>query len=160
MERPAFPAEGLTVDPQPLPPAQGQCIICGHSNHLGVRLRFHRLLAPHGAAVGVCADTTVPGHLQGFDGLVHGGIICALLDDAMWWAVYARHGVITVTGDMQLRFRQPIPITSHLRLEGIATDGRRIYGAAGRILDVSGTVLAEASARFVHSASLTIQFGA
>jgi uncharacterized protein (TIGR00369 family) len=112
-----------------------------------------------GMTVGVRAETAVPEHLQGFDGLLHGGVICALLDDAMWWAVHAKYGVITVTADMQLRFRRPIPITSVLRLEGIAGDARRIYAAAGRIVDPSGTILAEAAGRFVPNPALTIRFG-
>jgi acyl-coenzyme A thioesterase PaaI-like protein len=147
------------VDPDPLPAATGHCLICGQANHLGVRLRFHRLIGPDGTVIGVRAEATVPEHLQGFDGLLHGGVICALLDDAMWWAVHARYGVITVTADMQLRFRRPIPIASALRLEGIAGDARRIYAAAGRIVDQSGAVLAEAAGRFVPSPALTISFG-
>jgi acyl-coenzyme A thioesterase PaaI-like protein len=154
-----FPIAGLTADPDPLPASIGQCLICGQANPLGVRLRFHRLIGGDGAVVGVRAETAVPEHLQGFDGLLHGGIICALLDDAMWWAVHAKYGVITVTADMQLRFRRPIPITTLLRLEGVAGDARRIYAAAGRILDASGTTLAEASGRFVPSPALTIRFG-
>ncbi len=159
VETAVFPNDALSADADPLPPSEGHCLVCGQANTLGIRLRFHRLRDLDGRPVGVRSETAVPAHLQGFDGLLHGGVIAALLDDAMWWAVYARHGVITVTADMQLRFRRPIPITMQLRLEGIAAERRRIYAAAGRILDPEGQVLAEASARFVASPDLTIRFG-
>ena len=149
MERLEFPISGLKLDSEPLPPFLGQCMICGQANEQGVRLRFHRLVDPDGTMVGVGAESTVPDHFQGFDGLLHGGGICAFLDDAMWWAVYTTHRVVTVTADLELRFRQPIPISSSLRVEGITGPGRRIYPAASRLLDPAGRVLAEASGRFV-----------
>lgn len=147
-----FPPHDLILDPEPLPPTLGNCLVCGQSNRYGIRLRFHRLLGPDGTPVGVGALSGVPAYFQGFDDVVHGGAICALLDDAMWWAVFAAHGVVTVTADLQLRFRAPIPISSVLRIEGVAGPGRRIYGAASRLLDGDGRVLAEATGRFVTTA--------
>jgi hypothetical protein len=149
METPMFPAGNLTLDPNPLPPALGNCLVCGQGNPHGLRLRFHRLIAPDGTAIGVGADSTVPAYFQGFDDLLHGGVICAMLDDAMWWAVYVAHKAITVTADMQLRYREPVSTGSALRIEGIVGAGRRIYPAAARMLDASGRVVAEATARFV-----------
>ncbi len=149
METLTFPSGNLILEPDPLPPALGNCLICGQGNPHGLRLRFHRLIGPDGSVLGVGADSTVPAHFQGFDDLLHGGVICALLDDAMWWAVYAAHRAITVTADLQLRFRQPVATGSRLRVEGIAGRGRRIYPAAGRLRDASGEVVAEATARFV-----------
>ncbi len=148
METPTFPSGELTLDPDPLPPALGNCLICGQGNPHGLRLRFHRLIAPDRGVIGVGAETTVPQYFQGFDDVLHGGVICAMLDDAMWWAVYTRHKAVTVTADMQLRFRQPVATGSALRVEGIVGEGRRIYAAAARLRDASGQVVAEATARF------------
>jgi len=149
METPTFPPGDLTLEPAPLPPALGNCLICGQGNPHGLRLRFHRLIGPDGTGVGVGAESTATAPFEGFDGLLHGGIISALLDDAMWWAVYTAYRAITVTADLQLRFLQPIATGSALRIEGIVGRGRRIYPAASRILDPSGRILAEATGRFV-----------
>ena len=59
-----------------LPEANG-CFICGPSNPIGLRLRFHE------EGAGVAAEF-VPGDLHiGWEGLIHGGLIAAVLDDAM-----------------------------------------------------------------------------
>jgi acyl-coenzyme A thioesterase PaaI-like protein len=63
--------------------------------------------------------------------------------------VYTVHKAITVTADMQLRFREPAYTGRALRVEGIVGPGRRIYPAAARLRDASGRVVAEATARFV-----------
>jgi acyl-coenzyme A thioesterase PaaI-like protein len=81
--------------------------------------------------------------------MLHGGVICAMLDDAMWWAVYAAYKAITVTAEIQLRYREPVSTGSAVRIEGIVGPGRRLYPAAARMIDASGRVAAEAAARFV-----------
>jgi hypothetical protein len=144
-----FPKEDLILEADPLPPALGGCMVCGQANPHGIHLRFRRLRRADGTVVGVGAECTPPPHFQGFDEVLHGGAITALLDDAMWWAVYSVHESVTVTADMRLRFRRPIPMNTALRVEGVTAPGRRLYQTAGRLSDMEGNVLALAWARFV-----------
>jgi acyl-coenzyme A thioesterase PaaI-like protein len=53
--------------------------------------------------------------LQGYEGILHGGVIAALLDAAMTHCLF-HHGVQGVTGDLRVRFVQPVPCYATLDL--------------------------------------------
>jgi hypothetical protein len=72
--------ERATVDPPIITRSDHACFGCGDDNAIGLRLRF----APSGEGV---KASFVPGvDHQGFHHVVHGGIISAVLDEAMAWA--------------------------------------------------------------------------
>ena len=75
---------------------------------------------------GVRATVTVPAHFQGFDGIAHGGTVAAILDDAMWWAVYRTRGCATMTTEMKVRYHNPVPVGEPLvtRAELVTHRGR------------------------------------
>jgi uncharacterized protein (TIGR00369 family) len=75
-------------------------------------LRFRR------AAQGCVAECTVPDRLCGFDGLVHGGIIATLLDEAAAWAVIAHLGRLGLTREMTTRYLRPVPTNTEILLKG------------------------------------------
>jgi uncharacterized protein (TIGR00369 family) len=90
-------------------------------------------------------------HHQGYDGLLHGGVVTALLDEAMGWAIF-HQGIWGVTAKINVTFRQPVPIGEELRIVGeIARDRGRLietHGSVERARD--GTMLAEADATFLR----------
>lgn len=45
--------------------------------------------------------------LQGYEGILHGGVISALLDSAMTHCLF-HHGVRAVTVELRVRFLQPV----------------------------------------------------
>lgn len=119
------------------------CFGCGESNPIGLKLVFYR----DGDAV-EARFTPRPEH-EGYAGLVHGGIISALLDEAMSWSVIAR-GKLAVTAQMSLRFRRPVAVGMPLRVRGwVEHDRGRITEARGELLGLDGAVLAQASGTFV-----------
>ncbi len=86
---------------------------------------------------------------QGAPGLVHGGIVGAALDEACGLlATWYRFP--TVTARIAIRFRQPVPINTPLRILSrvTSTRGRRIEIAAE--LQEGGDVLAGAEGAFLH----------
>lgn len=120
------------------------CFGCGEQNPIGLKLAFFR----DGEAV-EAEFTPRPEH-EGYAGLVHGGIISALLDEAMSWAVIAT-GRLAVTAQMSLRFRRPVEVGTPVRVRGRVIEERgRIVEARGELVDGDGTVLAEASGTFVR----------
>lgn len=121
------------------------CVVCGAENPVGLKVRF----AP--AEGGVSALVRAQQHFQGFTGVLHGGLVCALMDDAMWWAIYATHGAVTMTAEITVRYKAPVPVDANLtvRAEVAAVRGKRLFLTAGRILDPGGQVLAEASGKFM-----------
>lgn len=119
------------------------CIVCGRENPAGLGVSYH-------AAGGRSrAEVTPPGRFQGFDGTLHGGIITGLLDDAMWYAAYSA-GMFTMTAELTVRFKKPVPVEQPLRLEGRLVSRRgRLAEMAAELRDGAGEVLAEASAKFL-----------
>ena len=46
----------------------------------------------------------------GFEGVVHGGLLAAIADETMAWAIEREHGKWAYTGELRLRFLRPVPI--------------------------------------------------
>lgn len=126
------------------------CFGCGAANPQGLHLRF----TPE--AGGVRATfTPLPVH-QGYEQVVHGGILSTLLDEAMAWAVAAA-GVWAVTGEMQVRFRRPLHVGEAISVHGEVTDIRtRAILAAGQLVrEADRQVIATATALFVRVPAAT-----
>lgn len=87
---------------------------------------------------------------QGWQGIAHGGIAMALLDEAMAHAAAAA-GHRGVTASMQLRFRRPVPLGRALLVEGRVNWIRRnVLGLTARVSDRDdGRLLLEAEGSFV-----------
>ena len=88
------------------------------------------------------------GH-QGGPGIVHGGLVAALLDEACgllatWYRFPA------VTARIFVRYRQPVPINTELLVRAVveSSRGRRIR-VTGALVDGDES-LAEARAAFIH----------
>jgi uncharacterized protein (TIGR00369 family) len=119
------------------------CFVCGPQNPLGLRLTFRA----EGEEV---QAVFVPGpHHVGYDGVVHGGILAAVLDDAMA-NLYFLRGEEALTTRMEVRFRregrpgEPLSITAR-------EVGRRGQFAKARAVatNTRGEVVAEAEGTFL-----------
>lgn len=123
------------------------CFGCGRLNHAGLQLRFQ----DDPAGNGVQAAFTPAPRVEGYTGMVHGGIITTVLDEVMAWSLY-RHGIWAVTGELTTRYRQPIRIGQRTFAIGtILRDRGRALELRGEIRDESSrTLLADATARFIR----------
>jgi acyl-coenzyme A thioesterase PaaI-like protein len=118
-----------------------KCFVCGVENLNGLQINFYEVESGK-----VTAGVTVPNHFQGYPGIVHGGIIAAMLDEV------AGRTVIEidpprwmVTAKLSVRYRKPVPVGKPLKLFGyLKEDTGLMVKAVGEIQDESGTVLAEA----------------
>ncbi|HET8568568.1 MAG TPA: PaaI family thioesterase, partial [Candidatus Limnocylindria bacterium] len=99
----------------------------------------------------ITARHTVTRAHQSYDGTVHGGIITALLDEVMGWAVFIK-GDWGVTARMSVTFRAPVPLGEELVATGwIERDRGRGLETKGELVRAAdGTVLAEADALFLR----------
>jgi acyl-coenzyme A thioesterase PaaI-like protein len=89
------------------------CLLCGHENPWSLQLSF-----TPGEGGKVFARFQGRNELQGYDGILHGGVIAALLDSAMTNCLF-QHKVRAVTGDLRIRYRHPVPATAELEIRAV-----------------------------------------
>ncbi len=120
-----------------VPPDYDKCFGCGKSNPIGLKLKFR-----NENGVARCEFTPEPEH-QGWPGVVHGGILSTILDEAMGWAALF-NGKKTVTGKLEVRFRRPARIGEPLLVEGkIIRGGERFLMVKAEARDRDGNTVAE-----------------
>lgn len=125
------------------------CFACGPANGHGLGLEFR---VTHNGAVE--ASFTCAPDFAGYPGILHGGVICTLLDGAMTNCLFA-HGLAAVTVDLHVRFRHPaavnLPATVRAWLGAVDLPVHRL--AAEMVQD--GQIVATATARFVEKRALS-----
>ena len=123
------------------------CFVCGLQNPFGLQLRFFM-----NASGEVEAEYTVPERYQGFPGVVHGGIVAAMLDEAAGRVhMGSSPPRFMYTARLEVRYRQNVPVGQPLRLLGRAVKSRqRTATAVSFLLDQQGDILAEADALLVN----------
>jgi len=116
------------------------CFGCGQDNPAGLHLRFHQ----EGKVA--AAEFLPDGRHQGWEGIMHGGLVSGLLDEAIGYAAYYQ-GILEVTARMEVRFRHPIPIGQRLVVRGeIVRTRRKLADARATVSLADGSVGAEATA--------------
>jgi len=124
------------------------CFVCGSANGHGLDVEFR-----------ACGDGVVegafpsPARFAGYPKMIHGGVICTLLDGAMTNCLFAQ-GLAGVTVDMNVRFRHPMaidrPATVRAWPEG---EGSPIHRLAGEVVQ-DGQIVATATARFLEKRAM------
>ena len=126
------------------------CFACGDKNTDGLQLKFSY------PQPGTCLAEFVPEKkYQGWKGILHGGIISTLLDEAMAHAVGGVEGEggasEAVTAELTVRFKKPVRIGSKIVLSGkVEKDNAKIVEASSEITDETGLVLASARGKLVR----------
>lgn len=120
------------------------CFGCGHQNPLGLHLTFER------DGDEVVARYAPRAEDQGFPGMMHGGLVAVLLDEAMGWAMYIDR-IFAVTAKMETRYRRSATLDTPLeaRAQLVRAAGRRLT-VDGRVRTVDGLDVADARALFVR----------
>ena len=115
------------------------CFGCGKNNPCGLKLNFEW----DGKQV---RAKFIPTELhQGWEGIIHGGIINTILDEAMGYATFYE-GIRCVTGAMQTRFKHPASIGESLIVTASVTKNtRRFAEAMAKITLTDGTIIAEST---------------
>ncbi len=121
------------------------CFGCGGANEHGMKLEFEA----NTETGHVTGRFKIGADFQGSYGVLHGGIIAVLLDEAMG-KVCALSNVRAVTAELNVEFLKPIYVDQEIVVESYQTSrkGRQMYHH-GEIRDGSGRVLARGRGRFV-----------
>lgn len=125
------------------------CLMCGEDNPFSLRLQFE----PDGTD-GVAGTFACHQRLEGYEGLVHGGVIAALLDAAMTHCLFHR-GIEAVTADLHIRYLLPLRSSAQVRLSARITQLRPpLYRLLAEIA-AGDTLIARAEATFVNKSRTT-----
>ncbi|MBP8251284.1 MAG: PaaI family thioesterase [Herpetosiphon sp.] len=120
------------------------CFVCGKGNPQGLQLDFYE------EENRVVTRFTPTALHQGWPGFVHGGILASILDETIGRAGFLIDAW-TMTGRLEIRYRQPAPIDQEITFVG------SIVRERGRALEVEGfaqlpdgTVVAEATGLYMR----------
>jgi uncharacterized protein (TIGR00369 family) len=118
------------------------CFVCGDKNDIGLKLDFYE---KDGKAR---AEFTPEKNFEGYKDILHGGILSTLLDEAMIKSILAKE-ILTVTSQIEVKFKRPAIIGEKLVIEGEITGERgRLILTEGKVFKEDGTVIAEAQGKF------------
>ena len=123
---------------------QTSCFACGRDNPHGLRLQF--ATAQFGESVAEWVPETFT---EGFRGIVHGGIVSTVLDEAMSKAVAAA-GLPALTAELRVRLRRHVAPGVLIQVRGwIESQTRRLIRTEATITNSEGIELAHAWASFL-----------
>lgn len=121
------------------------CIVCGEENPIGLHVAFEY---GEGRAR---ATLVLPDAFQGWGGMAHGGIVCALLDEAMFYALMSL-GWSGVTAELTVRYLRPTPTGKEVSVEAMVETRHGRYGRAMARIVHEGKTVAEARGKFLAPA--------
>jgi uncharacterized protein (TIGR00369 family) len=119
--------------------------VCGTQNPHGLKVDFFD------DGERVFADLIPAEWQQGWPGVLHGGIVTALLDETIGRVAFLYDRWVQ-TAKIQVRFVKPAPLGKTLRATGeLVRDARRLMEMRGSLVEVeTGEVLATAEGTFMR----------
>ena len=119
------------------------CFICGMENPVGLHLHIYE------TEPGVVETTYIaPEHFQGYPGVLHGGIVGAIIDEISGRALMGSDPMnprFMFTAKLEVKYRQNVPIGKPLKIIGRAgkSKSRSAEAWAGIYEAETGELLAE-----------------
>ncbi len=126
------------------------CFICGLENPIGLHLHLYEV------EPGVVQATyTAPEHFQGYPGVLHGGIVGAILDEVSGRSQMGSdplHPRFMFTARLEVKYRKNVPIGKALKVIGKAgkTKGKLAEAWAGIYDAETDELLAEGNALLIN----------
>lgn len=122
------------------------CLVCGRDNPHGLRLSL--TVDPSVPAVQTIF-TPGPFHI-GFTGVIHGGLLATVADEAMVWAAIWASRRACLAAEMSIRFRRKVSPGDRLHVRATLIHTRaRLIEAACEVSFEDGDLAAAASGKYV-----------
>jgi uncharacterized protein (TIGR00369 family) len=118
------------------------CFVCGPENACGLQAKFTTDREHHRS----CCRLAIGDRFQGWQDVVHGGVIAALLDEA---CIYAGLGLgdQLVTAELTVRYKKPLATGREVLVTGEVVEQRRKILRVKARIEMDGAVYAEAESR-------------
>lgn len=124
--------------------SRSACFVCGQDNPQGLHIRFERNDSGE-----LTANWTPRPECEGFRGIVHGGIVSTVLDEAMSKAVAATD-TEALTAEIRVRFRHHVDTGKVFQIRGwIVKRSKRLIETEATLTAPDGTEHAHAWASFL-----------
>jgi len=125
-------------------PGYRNCFVCGKENPFGLKITFFKDKNK------VKAEFIPESKHQGFQGIVHGGVLFSILDEIMGRTALITKRVMTLTVEIDIKYRKKAIIGEKIIFTAHMTkDLGRMIEAQGQACKEDGTLLAEARGRFI-----------
>ncbi|MCD6427879.1 MAG: PaaI family thioesterase [Caldisericaceae bacterium] len=119
------------------------CFVCSETNPKGLHIKFRYL--ENGVAI---AEFSLEKEYEGYPGIAHGGILAAILDDAMGNIEYLK-GYVAYTTELHTRYIKPSYIGEELIARGWIKNVRfKVVETEGDIRNKAGKVKVRARAKY------------
>ena len=120
------------------------CFACSPANRFGLQMK---LFTDNRS---VLSWLSVPEHMGGWNRIVHGGIVCTILDEIMGWAGLYFLKQITLTRTMTVEFINSVRVGENLKAEArvLDFDGKRTARTDAQVLNANGDLCATSSGTF------------
>ncbi|MDD4775874.1 MAG: PaaI family thioesterase [Syntrophomonas sp.] len=126
-------------------PTSRTCFMCGRQNHIGLQMTWYNDYR----AQQIKAEVTVPEHFNGYPGVVHGGIVAAILDETSGRSLMLNRAFeeMFITTKLEVKYHQPTPTDQPLTVTGwIVKRFSRFARVAADIRLADGSLCAECEA--------------
>lgn len=139
-------------------PNSNDCFVCGRKNPRGLYMTFY-----DNGTNEVVSEYSVSEDYQGYPGIVHGGVVAAMLDEVVLRvAMIDDHHHFMMSVRIEVKYRQPVPTDTPLRIIGRIVRMRGKLGKAigeirlpgGKIAAESALTLADVPQEVVEKADL------
>jgi uncharacterized protein (TIGR00369 family) len=123
------------------------CFVCGPANPIGLKLKF-TIDEETGETV---SRIKFADHFQGWQGVLHGGLISTVLDEVMFYANHQKTKKKSVTAELNVRFKKPARMEKEFTIKGKVVDIRkRLVFTEGSLVDSDNNVVATATGKFLQ----------
>ncbi len=126
-------------------PSSRTCFLCGRENDIGLKMEWYN----NPGTNQVEGIVIIPENFNGYPGIVHGGIVAAVLDETAGRAVMlnGEWENLFVTLKLNVTYRKPTPTNTTLTAIGrLIKQGNRSAQVAAELKLPDGDVTAEATA--------------
>jgi len=122
------------------------CLVCGRQNPVGLHLS---LFVDTDTAEIRTRFTPGPQHI-GFEGILHGGVLATVLDEAMVWAAIWTSKKACVAGELNVRFRKSALVGEEMICTTRVTVSRsRLIETTGELKTSGGQLIVTGAGKYV-----------
>ena len=123
-------------------PYTRNCFVCGAHNPHGLQLKFHRV------GDEVRAEFVPQPHHAGFRGIVHGGILSTVMDEAMFWASASAMKRFCLAVELNVRFAKKVTVGEKLTVVAVfVADKGRLWETRAELRKTDDTVCTRATCK-------------